>query len=179
MRKPLLAFASILLLGNAALAAPPLTEPVDTNVINTVDTNVVTTLSADQLNGVGFFGQATDVYVVFYYPVLVHAVSTSTAPVNAGDVCNISAGMKSYVSATDYKPIGLSAMSNGQAATASQTYEIPIEGVEEMHFGVSATGGSCYVSLSLSYSEIALSPTDSTSSMQSFEVTRQPRIEFR
>jgi len=173
MRKTLIATSSILLLGNAALAAPPITEPVDANIVNTVDTevlntvdanivntldtnvlntvdaNLVTTVSSEGLVGLDFGpGIASNVTAFLGGPRRLLSVSTSIAPNVPGDYCTFSL-RAGFGDPTTITHIGFGAMSNGQVANASRNYDIPIDPVNILQWKItSSSGGDCWFSLS-------------------------------
>ena len=165
MRKNLLATSSIFLLCNVALAAPPLTEPVDVNVINTVDANVintvdanlintvdanlVTTTSSDGLVGLDFGpGIAANIIAVLGGNRRLLSISTGIAPNVPGEFCTFSvrAGVGDQTTITH---IGFSGMSNGEAANVSRNYTVPIDPVNFIEWVItSSAGGLCWVSVS-------------------------------
>ena len=165
MRKNLLATSSIFLLCNVALAAPPLTEPVDVNVINTVDANVintvdanvintvdanlVTTTSSDGLVGLDFGpGIAANIIAVLAGNRRLLSISTGIAPDVPGEFCTFSvrAGVGDQTTITH---IGFSGMSNGEAANVSRNYTVPIDPVNFIEWVItSSAGGLCWVSVS-------------------------------
>jgi hypothetical protein len=149
---------------------------VDTNVLNTVDANLVTTISSDGLVGLDLSPIiAANVTAVLGSPRRLISISTSIAPDVAGDICNFSvrAGVGD---STAIDVIGLSAMSNGQAATVSRNYDIPIDPVDSIEWEITGTSDACWISLSFA---TAPSETATTASARALAAPDAMRIEVR
>ena len=121
---------------------------VDSNVVNTPDVNVVNEISVSNLVGadLGPF-QTPGVNVFFVDVVRLRAISTSIAPATAGDLCNVVVG-GSLLGDPASQPLGLSVMSNGEAATVSRNYETPIT-LNQLNFDISSSGDLCWISFSV------------------------------
>ena len=157
---------------------PPALEiagTVDTNVVNTVGTELVNTISFDRFSGADFGPvQMTSISVSFFQPVNLRAITTSVAPTLAGETCNVSTRAGQVGSLA---PLGLSVMSNGQAATVSRNYEIPLGTVETVQWDASATGGGCLVSISVAGESIV--PPAEADLAPAAKTEPQVRIEYR
>lgn len=152
---------------------------VETNVANTVDANVVNTLPAGLLEGIDLAPSAVNNATVFFFdPVSVHAISTSIAPEIPGEICNVSVGIKSD-STADLEPIGLSVMSNGQAANVARNYDIPLESLVEVNFDISGNATTCRLSLSVSFISLAPPAAAAASERRSLAGQERARIEIR
>jgi hypothetical protein len=116
-----------------------------------VDTYVVNTIPTDNLQGIDFFAvlpPSGTITVSSGSAYRLHAISTSVAPDTPGTICNVSVSVVDGAGLDE--PIGLSVMSNGEAATVSQTYDTPIGPLNALLWEVTfATATNCNVSLSL------------------------------
>ncbi len=123
---------------------------VEANVGNTVDTYVVNTIPTDNIQGVDFLAvlpPGGTITVLSVDPLVLHAISTSIAPDTPGTTCNVSVSVIDGVELDE--PIGLSALSNGQAANVSHTYDTPIGPLTTLVWDIAGSAASCSVSLSL------------------------------
>ena len=142
------------LLPAAILAAPPVADvnvvnTPDVNVVNTPDVKVVNSASVTDLIGIDFGPiSAQNVVLGFSGPVELKAITASVVPEIGGDLCNLNVGAKSP-EAVDFTPLGLSVMSNGEAATATRNYNVPVVGIQQIEFNESAQQGNCLVSFSV------------------------------
>ena len=183
----LLTLAAFFALGFSitANAAPPtpdvnVVNTPDVIVANTVDTRVVNTIAAGDLTeGIDFVGGVSGaggtLQLLFADAVNVRAISTSLAPDVPGESCSVTVDvLDSAAAPDDWKDIGLSLMSNGQASTVSRNYEIPLEDVYRLRWSFYGGPGICNIVVS-----VAAEPFDDSGAAEAFRSEPAARIEIR